>query len=120
MSQQIQTQPLRDDERIELMISRLVVPRLSNIEGQMQIFNQLLNQVANRQKEEQERIVKQLNTINKILNGDEKSEGLLAVVNNNKKWIEGEKKALWFVIGIVITQLLGTVFLLLQAASKIP
>ena len=117
MTQQIITQPLPEEDRIELMIARTVIPRLSSIEGQMKLFNSVLETVASRQRDEQDRIAKKVETINQILNGDGKTDGLVAIVHDSKRWIDGEKKLLWILISVVTAETVGIFLLLLRSVS---
>ena len=110
---------LCEEDRMELMIARTVVPRLSGIEAKLDVFTATMGQVSinlaeekaeNRQTRKDSQI--KLESIEAILNGNGK-DGLVAVVNKLKEWSDDQKKIQFTIIGAVIVEIVGLVLMLL-------
>jgi hypothetical protein len=104
-----------DEDRMELAIARNVTPRLSGIEGKLDVFNTLLTQLSTQLAKEQSEQKKSIEEIQAILRGDGRdAEGLVATVLWLRKWIEDEKKLRWAILLTVMGETVALVFAIIR------
>jgi len=112
---------LPEDERIELYLGRVIMPRLAKIEGGLELLNLNLLNLGKQMQcewEDQEEINKKVEKHELIFNGNGK-KGLVSWVEDFKEWIDDEKKFRWFMRTSVITTAIGLIVTIVMMLLKI-
>lgn len=117
---------MTEQDRIELVLTRQVAPKLSEITSKLQQINSNMDHInaqflqeKNTHTQEIREVADAVENVRKILNGNGKL-GLVAEVSNLKTWIEDQKKLQWILIAAVVGELVGLGFVIVKFVLTLP